>query len=141
MAIIGKFGKIEPSVDSTKEIRQSICTIAESLGDCVYLLGTEDGKDIVRKADPAMDEKVPVVGIVISKESDTSCRVQWLGESPSLYSGLDIGKVYFLDEDGKIVLIPGRPVAGYYWVQAVGKATTSSRIYISPSLNRTKIFA
>jgi hypothetical protein len=137
MAIVARFGRQEQS-DSQSIIRDALCTIVEQVGDVVYLMTTNNGYDVVRSAIPSDYTKLPGVGIIIDKASDVSCRVQWLGETPSLYSGLEIGKMYFLDTSSQLSLVPPVPVTEDLFVQVIGIAVSASRLFVKPDDTLTK---
>jgi hypothetical protein len=137
MAIVARFGRQEQS-ESQSIIREALCTILEEPGHVVYLMSTDNGKDVVRKAIPSDYAKLPAVGIIIDKASGTSCRVQWLGETPSLYSGLEVGKMYFLNTSSQLSLSPPAPTTGDLFVQVIGVAISASRIFVKPDDTLTK---
>jgi hypothetical protein len=137
MAIVARFGKQEHG-DSQSVIRDAICTVSEQVGNVVYLLSTDNGKDVVRNTDLSNYEKLPGVGIIIDKASSVSCRVQWLGETPSLYSGLQVGKYYFIDTDSTPTLIPPVPTTVDLFIQIVGVAVSATRIFVKPDDTLTK---
>lgn len=135
MALVARFGLRQA------DIRGSDCTADETVGDLVYLSGPPvAGRDQVRRADPSNSSKMPAVGIIVHKLSDTSCWVQWLGETASIFSGLTPGKNYFVGADGKIAATPTRHASGRF-MQAVGVATSSNRFYVRPDGIMTKIYA
>jgi len=134
MAIIGRFGRLGA-------IRSARCTVAESVGDFVYILDEPlNGLDQVRKADPADYNKLPAVGVIISKQSSDFCRVQWDGETPPIFSGLSPGEIYFLGADSSIAERPPKPSAPgeEFFVQTVAVATAEDKVYIQTENNLTK---
>jgi hypothetical protein len=133
MAIVGRFGR--PGT-----VRSARCTVAEDVGDFVYIIDEPlNGLDQVRKADPANYNKLPAVGVIISKQSSDFCRVQWSGETPAIFSGLSPGEIYFLGSDSTIAEVPPVPAGGdYAFVQPVGFATSEERAYIKTENTITK---
>jgi len=132
MAIVVRFGR--PGA-----VRLSKCTIDESIGDFVYLFSSEAGYDIVRKANPLFINRVPAVGVVISKSSDEVCNVLWDGESPPIFFDLIPGKPYFLDYNGLPTRTPvAPPGSSFLHVQALGIATATNKMYIKPHTQMTK---
>lgn len=134
MGIIARFGQIDPGSGSeNKDIRTSICTISEQIGDFVYLYDKSGDTDVVRTADCTDRQKMTSIGVIISKESDTVCKVQWRGETPAIFSGLDAGSRYFVADDGSPTSPSPTPSAGaYVLAQVVGVASNSDKMYISP---------
>jgi hypothetical protein len=137
MAIVARFGKQEQS-ESQSVIRDADCTSLEQVGNIVYLFATNNGRDVVRKTDLTDYAKLPGVGIIIDKASAISCRVQWLGETPSLYSGLEVGKYYFVGIDSSPVLVPPTPTLSDLFIQIVGVAVTPTRLFVKLDDTLTK---
>jgi len=122
-----------------KDVRSAECTAAESVGDFVCIIDDPpNGSDFVGKADPADYNKLPAVGVIISKSSDTRCLVQWLGETPNIFTGLSSGEIYFLGDDAKAADVPPPPVTIPLYAQIVAVATAPTRLYIKPSDHLTK---
>jgi hypothetical protein len=127
MAIVMKFGRRDGSIDT------AICEATDNVGDLVYIQGgLPNGQLTVSRADPKDNSKFPAVGIIISKSTAELCRVQWKGETPPLFVGLDEGEIYFLGENGGLARIPPAVSSGgYCFVQAVGIATADDKIRIN----------
>jgi hypothetical protein len=103
------------------------------------LAGRALGTSLVRLANPTVYEKTKVVGIIISKDSETTCRVQWSGETPSLFNNLQVGSIYFLGLDGKPTNPPPLPSETQdIFVNPIGVASDYDKIYIKPSMLITK---
>ena len=134
MALVARFGLRQA------DIRGSDCTVAEAIGDLVYLAGPPvSGRDQVRRADPSDVAKMPAVGVIVNKLSATSCQVQWMGETTSIFSGLATGKSCFVGPDGRVAALPSRSPAGKF-AQIVGVATAPTRFYVRPDGVMAKIF-
>ena len=124
---------------SRGEVRRAECTVAESVGDFVCIVDDPpNGYALVGKADPANYDRLPAVGVVIGKSTPTECLVQWIGETPNIFSGLASGEVYFLGDDSKPVDVPPVPVGVPMFAQSVAVATAPTRLYVKPSGNLTK---
>ena len=139
MAIVGRFGRLGA-------IRQAVCTVSEEVGDLVYIDSSTTppyGYDSVRKADPYDIDKLPAIGVIISKQDSYFCRVQWEGEIPTgIFTGLRAGELYFLGADAKLALQPPHPGPGQYtFVQSVAVATSDTKIYVRPNDSLTKLIA
>jgi hypothetical protein len=89
----------------------------------------------VRKADPSSYAKLPSVGVIISKPTSMTCLVQWMGETPEIFSGLSAGALYFLGTDSKISDNPPAPVGRDMFIQAVAVALSDKKAYIRPTNN------
>ena len=117
-----------------KDVRAAECTAAEAVGDFVCIVADPpNGLDLVGKADPADFSKMPAVGVIISKSNPTTCLVQWLGETPNIFSGLSSGEVYFVGADGKISDVPPVPTTVPLFTQFMGVATAPTRLYLRPN--------
>lgn len=120
------------------DIRPADCTTAEAIGDFVCISGPQvSNRDQVAKADPADYDKLPAVGVIISKPTTTTCMVQWMGETPAIFSGLSAGEPYFLGADSKLAEVPPPPVSHDMFVQVVAVALAADRAYIRPEGNLT----
>jgi hypothetical protein len=115
------------------DIRAADCSSSEAVGDFVYVSGPQvSNRDQVRKASPADYDKMPAVGVIISKSSSTTCLVQWMGETPPIFSGLSSGETYFLGADARLAERPPVPVSGYMFAQPIAVALAADRAYIRP---------
>ena len=117
------------------------CQATDSVGDCVCIAAEyTGGRYQVTKADPTDINRMPAVGVIVAKTTDTNCKVQFLGEmNGSLYSGLPIGKPLFVGADGRLsAAVPNPPVAGYAFAQAMGLSGASSRVVLVPNFFMTK---
>jgi len=129
MSLSAKFGlRLDPDV-----VRKAECTASDSVGDFVCIVDDPpNGVDLVGKADPADFDKMPAVGVIISKPSDTDCLVQWIGETPDIFTGLSSGEIYFLGADSRIAEVPPVPTAIPLFVQTLAVATAPTRCYVKP---------
>ena len=133
MSLTARFG------GRVRDIRAAECTAAESVGDFVCISDDPpNGYDLVVKADPADYDKMPAVGVIITKSAPTLCRVQWFGETPNIFTGLSSGEVYFLGADSKAADVPPVPLSFPFFQQSVAVATAPTRLYIEPNNNLTK---
>jgi hypothetical protein len=132
MALACKFGV------EFYDVRSADCTAGEAIGDFVYVSAAPvAGQDQVRVADPTDAAKVPAIGVIISKPTSTTCRVQWGGISPALFSGLNAGSVCFLDRDASPTETPPSPSGDNVYVQALGISFAADRVLIDPDLSMT----
>lgn len=132
MALTARFGY------RAADVRSADCSSAEAVGDFVCISGPQvSNRDQVQKADPSDYDKLPAVGVIISKSSPTTCLVQWMGETPAIFSGLSAGEPYFLGADSKLAEVPPPPVSQDMFVQVVAVALSADRAYIRPEGNLT----
>jgi hypothetical protein len=132
MALIARFGL------RFNDIRSAECTATELVGDFVYLTDYIGGRDQVRWADPKDYSKLPAVGAIISKSSDTTCLVQWMGETPEIYAGLAPGEIYFLGLNGKAAALPPAATTVPVFVQPIGIALSDKKMYVRTESNLTR---
>jgi hypothetical protein len=132
MALLARFGL------RFNDIRSADCSSAEAVGDFVYLTDYISGRDQVRWADPKDYSKLPAVGAIISKSSPTRCLVQWMGETPEIYTGLAPGEIYFLGLNGKAVVTPPAAATVPVFVQPIGIALSDKKMYVRTESNLTR---
>lgn len=122
-----------------KDVRLAECTAAEAVGDFVCIVDDPpNGHDLVGKADPSDFTKMPAVGVVISKSSPTLCLVQWMGETPNIFTGLSSGEIYFVGADARIAEVPPVPSTVPLFTQFMGVATAPTRLYLRPNDHMVK---
>ena len=113
-----------------------ICLSSLAVGDLVYAAGASR---TVALADPAVSGKTPVIGIVTSKPTPTSCVVQISGIVAGL-SGLTPGYQLFLGLDGRLTSTPPTPGGGQTFViQSLGVAIDAVSMLFSPTFITTHI--
>lgn len=99
------------------------------VGEWVYITGPSvAGRYQVARVDFADYNKLPAVGVAVSKPTASTCQVQWGGE----VSGLDTltpRRVYFLQGDARIGL--GPPTGSGQYVQRLGVALDANTLLIS----------
>lgn len=133
MALTANFGF------TGKDVRPALCTVSEEVGDFVYISGDQVGnRDQVRKADPSIPTKMPAVGAVIFKSDDTHCLVQWMGETPAVFSNLVAGRPYYVGADAKAAPQPIQDPSGLL-AQIIGLATSSTKFYVRPEANMIRL--
>ena len=86
------------------------CVSTDEAGDLVYVRGDLDteGRWRVERANCFDESKMPAVGIIVSKSSDTVGIMRRVGKI-DIFTGLDITKHYFVGQDGE--LQEGAPTA------------------------------
>ena len=107
------------------------CTASEGVGDAVYISGPAVGDFLqVRKGDITDIAKMPCVGLIKEKLSDTVGVMQSFG--PLVMAGLTHGERYFVAYDGSIS--PNPPALGIVprAVQEIGEAISGGLLYINP---------
>ena len=127
---------------TTLFVRNSIranCLTADAVGNCVYVTGDLiSGLHQVTTCDPTDFAKMPAVGVIVSKDTDTLCTVLVLGEIEGL-TGLSVRKVVFVGLDGKIASAPPPPpVGGFVFIQHLGSVTDGQRVLLNPNFHMIK---
>ena len=98
------------------------CAETVAVGDCVYSLGAS-----VDTSDPSDIDTMPSIGVVVTKLTATTCKVQLSGILKNL-SGLTPNKQVFVAPDG--TLTDTVPTSGL--VQFMGIAIDATSIHLSP---------
>jgi len=111
------------------------CASGNIVGDCVYVAADQtSGRLNVQKADITDGNKMPSVGIITSKETDTACTVRVGGIAEDIYSGMESGVPYYVGNDGRPTDVsPAEPGSGEIHVQPIGTTLSSDIIRINPS--------
>lgn len=109
------------------------CSLAESVGDFVYIAGPPIlGLYQVRKVDIDDVLKRTIWGIVI-RMVGTECYVQTTGIVSGLFSNnLNAGSSVFVGTDSKVSeSVPIRPITGTRLVQSVGIAVSNDEVHLN----------
>jgi hypothetical protein len=114
----------------------AICTALESVEDVVYISGNPvSGVIQVRTVDPTLRSKMPGIGIIISKSSDTDCRIKLFGVIENFYTGLTANGPLYVGIDGRLTHTPPTPTVGSsVYKQIFGEAFGADMIMVSPQL-------
>lgn len=115
------------------------CSVAEAVGDCVYVSADAVlGIVQVRKVDATDPLKMPALGVIVDKPTATACTVIYLGALPvgALPAFLP-GKRYFVGLSSQPVATP--PVTPGVLVQVIGIALDSGRLLFNPSPIMTRL--
>lgn len=99
------------------------CSVSENVGDFVYFINGE-----ARKADFASIDTARVIGVIVSKSSDTTCTIKTNGLI-DIFTGLTGGARYFLSSNGS--MSTSVPTAGNSVIVALGQAVNTNLFYIS----------
>lgn len=112
------------------------CIAGDLVGTAVYISGNSTlGVPQVRTADPTDPAKMPAVGIIMSKGSDTTCQVCYFGALP--VAGLTPNSRYYVGAAGAVV--GSVPVTRPLIVQVLGQALDSARLLLNPSKNLIRL--
>lgn len=121
-----------PVKSAQEQFISCLCTVEESVGDFVYIDGDMIGSQyVVRKCNCFDEDKMPVIGVVIKKTSDTDCVVQCSGLVKGIFSDLSAGKTYKIHGDGISELRPEPAEDGYSLVQFIGTAFSNNILMLS----------
>lgn len=106
------------------------CGAEDAVNQFVFLAGTGAGNlPLVSRADPTDSAKMPAIGVIVNKASDTACTVAWFGAVR--LGGLVPGGVYYLDTTGFVTTIV--PSARPVYVQTLGQGLSTEQLLLSPS--------
>jgi len=103
--------------------REVACLVTDEVDDLVY----QDGADAVSRTDPLDGAKMPAVGIIIQKISDTRAVVQYDGEVAT--TGLSPGARYFVGAAGTPATSPPAGPARRY-AQEIGVALNATTLLL-----------
>lgn len=115
-------------------ILEGDCLSADEVGDCVYI---RDPKVADRYQVAACDisdvDKVPAAGIILEKQSSTTCTFMVFGKVTNMVSGLDPdnGRILYVGADAK--LTQTRPAAPLY-AQPFALLLDDNEISINPDM-------
>ena len=106
------------------------CLSSDVVGGAVYISGDAiDGVPRVTAADPTVPDKMPSIGMILSKSSATNCVVAYFGAVP--VTGLTPNARYYVGIGGAVV--PHVPSNRPFIVQVLGQALDSGRLLLTPS--------
>lgn len=107
--LLGRLTSIESSISGlAADVSGMTCLSGDAVGDWMYL----SSASTVTKADADGSGTYPALGVIVSKETTTSCTVRVCGLVTGL-SGLTAGAVYYLDTTaGGITATPPTAPAG-----------------------------
>ena len=129
---------LETGVDhnhsSCVEIRSSMSYSDLEIEDVVYLVDNLGNLDIVDKVDITNFKKSKVAGIVISKELNSTYKVQWKGEIKDVFVNLTSGESYYVGLDSRMTKEIPIPNLIPIFIVELGKATRDQSFYIDPKI-------
>ena len=102
------------------------CQSSDLVGNLVVASG-QQGQIVTADA----SSPIPVIGVLISKQSSTTCTVQTFGIITGIYRDLLANTQYFLGKGGQIVAPPFDNTIQF--VQGIGSSVDSTTIYLRPS--------
>lgn len=119
-------------------LQSATCSASDAVGHFVYIAGPRvAGALQVARADITTIAKMPAVGVITSKQSDTACTVLLLGEyEPGVT--LTPNQRVWVGLNGFVALT--RPSAPAF-LQVVGQALDEARVLVSPSKDLCKVIA
>jgi hypothetical protein len=87
-----------------KVIRRGSCLAGDIVGDCVMLVGpVAGGLYDVAKFDPTVGGRLlQAIGVIIAKQTSTTCWVQLSGPMPNVYAGLTPGGFLWVGADSQL---------------------------------------
>lgn len=125
-----------------RQYKEVACLSTDTVGDWVCRRDEPiNGKLRVHRADPQDIEKMPAIGVLVSKSTPTVGIIQIYGFC-EIYTDLDLSQtVYFLGVDGRLSTTqPVLGVDGYAFVQFLGSPVASEILLLNHggSLNMIK---
>lgn len=118
---------LQSSVSSQKsDVSGLTCLSGDAVGDAVYI----SAANTVAKADADDTAKIPAVGLIVSKQSSTSCTVRFNGLVTGLTS-LTAGAIYYLSATAGAITATA-PTAPY--AAPIGLAVSTTTLFVFGSL-------
>lgn len=77
------------------------CMLTDQVGDLVAVRSTSSDVYRVWRADPALRNRMPAIGVIIKKWGTTDCIVQLSGPVLGVYTGLVPQRTYTVGDDGR----------------------------------------
>lgn len=110
----------------------AFCFATDAVGDVVYIMGNKVGDRYqVTKVDIDDITTMPAIGIIVSKDSSTECRIQINGIVRGVYTGLTAQKPLFIGTDSRLThTVTSYPTAGRRAQQMMGQALTSDELFL-----------
>lgn len=145
MAVVVRQTRTTGSGSTSDATFQATCSTLDQVGNLVRIAGPKSGSFYqVISADISNSNFMPVIGIIISKPTASTCVVQRFGaaSTPGLIAPLVTGKRCFVGFDSKPTVTPPLAVnspTGTAMIQIVGVAIGTSLIELVPNLNMTKV--
>jgi len=114
------------------------CLSGDVVGNTVCVRGDRvNGKWRVETADPRDVNKMPALGILISKSTPTVGVMRLFGPCES-FTGMTPGKSYFVNGSSIALTMPDPLPGGYAIVQRMGLAVASDRLWLPGDLTMYK---
>ena len=107
------------------------CFSTDIVGRAVYVMGDKVGTRYqVSTVDIDDINKMPAVGIIVSKQTSTTCIVQIGGVVRGLHAGLTPARPLLAQPSGLLGQSYVRPAAGQRWLQHMGVALSSTDVLL-----------
>lgn len=116
------------------------CDEALRVGDLVFVAGEDaPGTPRLARADPRQRARMPAVGVVSQKPTDTTCTAALFG-AVDLPISLAPGATYFVGDDGRPTTSRprGTPAAPAF-VQRIGEAIGHATLFLPGSTDMIKV--
>lgn len=121
---------------SERILGRATCLATDAVGDCLYITAAKVGNVFqVAAADITDVTKLPVVAIVVKKDSPTNAIVQFHGPLRVVYTGLTSGLSYVVGTDSRPATVgdANYPIAGgTTHFQQIGVATSGDELLVIP---------
>lgn len=106
------------------------CQTTDLVGDAVRLTGSS-AHDVTR-VNPIASGTMPAIGVIVSKPTTTTCVVQGVGVATGIYTGLTIGKMYWIGNNGRPLSTPPTGSAGaHLYAQPLGLAVSATDLFLT----------
>lgn len=114
--------------------REVDCLAGDDVGNCVYIRGDRTGdRWSVATADPTDDNKMPAVGVLVTKHTSTTGMIQLFGVC-DLFTDMVPGQAILVGQNGQLLEeVPTVSAGNIFWAQQIGVAAASDVLLLSGS--------
>jgi hypothetical protein len=129
VAVVARFGF---GTDAEEAIPVA-CLASDAVGDCLALrdVATGTGRWRVTRADPLQDARMPVLGVLVRKDTPTTGMMQRVGLVRGLFTGLDPLRPVWVGLAGRPVQVCPWSDAGPVIVQRFGAAVAGDVLFLT----------
>jgi len=122
----------DPSKLPARSYKEVACLVEDSIGNGMYIRGERvNGKWRAGTADPEDRNKMPAIGILVSKSTPTVGVVQLFGVC-DLFTEMTPGSPILVGKDGNLIEeVPTIATGEYFWAQQIGLAVSDDLLMLS----------
>jgi hypothetical protein len=129
VAVVARFGF---GTDAEEAIPVA-CLAGDAVGDCLALRdgATGTGRWRVTRADPALDARMPALGVLVRKDTPTTGLMQRVGLVRGLFAGLNPARPVWVGLDGRPTQTCPWSDAGAVIIQRFGAPIAADVLFLT----------